>query len=142
MATMDESQQVRGAQRTHCLNCQYKENLEHQSQNCQREKQKMIEIKLKKSSKNGSIKKNSKIQIKKLVRTNTIHAFDAVCGHTKSFYTDSDGIILKKNSRAGMVFIQTLKNIFSKGILKCRGILKMSMSPKSEHFMLCQIHIF
>ena len=102
----------------------------------------MIEIKLKKSSKNGSIKKNSKIQIKKLVRTNTIHAFDAVCGHTKSFYTDSDGIILKKNSRAGMVFIQTLKNIFSKGILKCRGILKMSMSPKSEHFMLCQIHIF
>jgi len=40
-------------------------------------------------------------QIKKLVRTNTIHAFDAVCGHTKSFYTDSDGIILKKNSRAG-----------------------------------------
>ena len=67
----------------------------------------MIEIKLKKSSKNG--KKNSKIQIKKLVRTNTIHAFDAVCGHTKSFYTDSDGIILKKNSRAGMVFISILK---------------------------------
>ena len=63
----------------------------------------MIEIKIKKKSKNGSIKK--KIQIKKLVRTNTIHAFDAVCGHTKSFYTDSDGIILKKNSRAGMVFI-------------------------------------
>ena len=60
----------------------------------------MIEIKIKKSS--SSIKK--KIQIKKLVRTNTIHAFDAVCGHTKSFYTDSDGIILKKNSRAGMVF--------------------------------------
>ena len=116
MATMDESQQVRGAQRTHCLNCQYKENLEHQSQNCQRETKKMIEIKLKKSSKNGSIKKNSKIQIKKLVRTNTIHAFDAVCGHTKSFYTDSDGIILKKNSRAGMVFIPILKNIFSKGI--------------------------
>ena len=79
----------------------------------------MIEIKLKKSSKNG--KKNSKIQIKKLVRTNTIHAFDAVCGHTKSFYTDSDGIILKKNSRAGMVFIPILKNIFSKGILKCWG---------------------
>ena len=69
----------------------------------------MIEIKLKKSSKNG----NSKIQIKKLVRTNTIHAFDAVCGHTKSFYTDSDGIILKKNSRAGMVFITMLKNIRS-----------------------------
>ena len=60
----------------------------------------MIEIKIKKSS--SSIKK--KIQIKKLVRTNTIHAFDAVCGHTKSFYTDSDGIILKKNSRAGMFF--------------------------------------
>ena len=67
----------------------------------------MIEIKIKKSSKNGSIKK--KIQIKKLVRTNTIHAFDAVCGHTKSFYTDSDGIILKKNSRAGMVFIPILQ---------------------------------
>ena len=70
----------------------------------------MIEIKItKKSSKNGSIKKNSKIQIKKLVRTNTIHAFDAVCGHTKSFYTDSDGIILKKNSRAGIVFYQFYK---------------------------------
>ena len=97
----------------------------------------MIEIKLKskKSSKNGSIKKNSKIQIKKLVRTNTIHAFDAVCGHTKSFYTDSDGIILKKNSRAGMViisifkisysplrdvFLNVLKSIW-KGLLKVEG---------------------
>ena len=83
----------------------------------------MIEIKLKskKSSKNGSIKKNSKIQIKKLVRTNTIHAFDAVCGHTKSFYTDSDGIILKKNSRAGMVIIPIFKFKISYSPLRLVG---------------------
>ena len=99
----------------------------------------MIEIKLKKSSKNGSIKKNSKIQIKKLVRTNTIHAFDAVCGHTKSFYTDSDGIILKKNSRAGMVFITILKNIFSVDSLKCS--YNFHVLSKAFYVKL-KVHIF